>query len=662
MTIRSARPLGAALLLLSLMACPITPPPDPPPTSATRNILPPPGITTVKVLPQNWTDAQSNEFYNMRQGSTLLPYKWFLSLEQPDSALPFRSEEFLRGLGYIPRKPDPAANPDGLPVGFVRDGEDLGLTCAACHTSLITYKQTAWIVDGGPAMADFEMFQKSLQKSLLQTETDAQKFARFAGSILGTTAGASDTELLKQQLSQKRQLREAYNQRNLPASEALRFGPARVDAIGAIFNEVCETFAGVPGNAEPANAPVSYPCLWDTPQHDWVEWNGAVENTLIPGAKLFLGTDDIGALGRNSGEVLGVFGWVHPEKEGDTLHLHGYPSSISRGNLVVIENLLRGLWSPLLKETGIPVPKEEEALVAAGRSLFVENCAKCHADIQRDDPNRTVKANMQAVGTDQTMAANFATRKAKSGVLTGRKFELQSTRTLEPVEPVQNLLFHVVQRAVLYPEAVTPTEELASAFLGKLPAHREYRVVGEIRLNDTQKMMAEIHLDELVDRKVKSLQVRNILQMTNGHEVFLKGLLKDATSYEKPDGTKVPLLPPSAPTHAVLQNASTLSFQEPKAIPFAYKARPLNGIWATAPYLHNGSVPTLDQLLTPAQDRKDKFFVGSREFDPEKVGFDTEHGLFQFDTHQPGNSNSGHDYGFQDPQQRKALIAYLKTL
>jgi hypothetical protein len=55
-----------------------------------------------------------------------------------------------------------------------------------------------------------------------------------------------------------------------------------------------------------------------------------------------------------------------------------------------------------------------------------------------------------------------------------------------------------------------------------------------------------------------------------------------------------------------------------------YKFRPLTGIWATAPYLHNGSVPTLYDLLLPPSDRPTSFYVGTREFDPVKVGFKTE--------------------------------------
>ena len=108
---------------------------------------------------------------------------------------------------------------------------------------------------------------------------------------------------------------------------------------------------------------------------------------------------------------------------------------------------------------------------------------------------------------------------------------------------------------------------------------------------------------------------------------------------------------------------------------FAYKARPLNGIWASAPYLHNGSVPTLyDMLLPPtdlkgecqtAQCRPSKFYVGSNQFDTVKVGFETSstpHSSL-LDTSLPGNRNTGHlfrhDLSLDD---RMALIEYLKSL
>ncbi len=96
-----------------------------------------------------------------------------------------------------------------------------------------------------------------------------------------------------------------------------------------------------------------------------------------------------------------------------------------------------------------------------------------------------------------------------------------------------------------------------------------------------------------------------------------------------------------------------------------YLARPLAGVWATSPYLHNGSVPNLYELLLPPEQRSDEFYVGSFEFDPEKVGYVStySYNTFKFDTSVSGNSNSGHYFGtFLSDEERWDLIEYLKTL
>jgi hypothetical protein len=96
----------------------------------------------------------------------------------------------------------------------------------------------------------------------------------------------------------------------------------------------------------------------------------------------------------------------------------------------------------------------------------------------------------------------------------------------------------------------------------------------------------------------------------------------------------------------------------------AYKARPLNGIWASSPYLHNGSVPTLHDLLLPVAQRPARFAVGRWEFDPNKVGYVSDGaGPFVVDTAVTGNSNRGHEYGVDLAEDdRRALVEYLKTL
>jgi hypothetical protein len=88
---------------------------------------------------------------------------------------------------------------------------------------------------------------------------------------------------------------------------------------------------------------------------------------------------------------------------------------------------------------------------------------------------------------------------------------------------------------------------------------------------------------------------------------------------------------------------------EPYASLGAYKGRSLNGIWATAPYLHNGSVPTLRALLDPARRRPATFPLGATGF--------------IFDTRLPGNRNTGHEFGVGlSDAEKDDLVAYLQTL
>jgi len=109
--------------------------------------------------------------------------------------------------------------------------------------------------------------------------------------------------------------------------------------------------------------------------------------------------------------------------------------------------------------------------------------------------------------------------------------------------------------------------------------------------------------------------------------------------------------------------------------PLAYKARPHNGIWATPPYLHNGSVPNLFELLSPVSERSKVFYLGNKQFDPVKLGLDTSPllGASEFRVDLPGNSNAGHEFNDGPKgngvigrkltkEERLQIIEYLKTL
>jgi cytochrome c5 len=88
----------------------------------------------------------------------------------------------------------------------------------------------------------------------------------------------------------------------------------------------------------------------------------------------------------------------------------------------------------------------------------------------------------------------------------------------------------------------------------------------------------------------------------------------------------------------------------------------LAGVWARSPYLHNGSVRTMQELLTPPAARAKTFHRGSRVYDAAQMGY-TDEGAYVLDTAGAGNSNSGHDYGTHlSAEQKQELIEFLKTL
>jgi hypothetical protein len=170
---------------------------------------------------------------------------------------------------------------------------------------------------------------------------------------------------------------------------------------------------------------------------------------------------------------------------------------------------------------------------------------------------------------------------------------------------------------------------------------------------------------KVADGKVQQVWSRNALLLTEAAKLYRQDLsgFDTAGQFMTDAGERFSLDQWPAVRHEFTPVGTQLSFSEPAEIRFAYKARPLNGIWATAPYLHNGSVPNLDELLKPPHQRIKKFRVGSREFDPAVVGFRMDAGAGEFDAAISGNSNAGHEYKRTFSEiERKRLIEYMKSL
>jgi hypothetical protein len=630
-------------------------------------------FSSVRYLWQGWRPADSMWFYNTTQGSDLLPYDFFMVLEKPHTSELFRSNENMNYYRYLPQKRT-LSNPDALPVGFVKDtyrGRDyLGFTCAACHTTQLNYNGVAMRIDGGPAGTDMDTFLKDLAAAVWTVRTDTGAVhARFVKNVLGRDhCQYSSAEAVDKDLQKYAQRLEMYNVIN---HSETRYGYSRLDAFGRIFNRVLEhvvtqgelkkqldlTVADLvkagtltqsdvdsivkqQGNDGILNdnqtdhlvlrlsqvlplkaqlrlserlfnrpdAPVSYPFLWDIPQHDYVQWDG-----LAPNANL-------GPIGRNAGEVIGVFGTLDwAEKPGWSVSslisgqgLHAthisFDSSVNVHNLRLIEDRLKLLQSPPWPEDILP-PIDKTRL-KNGERLFTTYCECCHTRIERDDPQRRVVAHMSRladIGTDQKMAGNAIKYTGLSGILRNQYVNAGPGNVLiNERAPVASLLTKATLNVVATPE------------VNKNFVRRAYQWIYDLVA----------------------------AQLTNK----IKPSLKNG-NYD-PDTSVAP--------YASLNS---------------YKARSLNGIWATAPYLHNGSVPSLYELLLPRRGptdprtggnfRPDKFWIGSREFDPKNVGLKSN-GFpngFLFDTTHEGNSNAGHNYGTNlSDEDRWDLVEYLKSL
>jgi len=537
-------------------------------------------------LAQNWTEDQRRRYYHTAQGSDLIPYAWFLALEQPrftfKGAAPFRENSYLEGFGFIPDGIS-LENPDGLPVGFTHDDKFvdpytgqknvvLGITCAACHTGELFYGGKAIRIDAGPSLIDFQKFTEALGLAVTWTYYDPIRFRRFANRVLGPDQPSADRVLLRKAL-------KYYLDTSFAEFKATRHlfptpeGYGRTDALARIGNFVFGTELNNNKNLAVGDGPVNFPPVWDASWMDWVQYNGSIQQPM----------------GRNVGEALGVR---------SRINLLGYPgqqfqNTIHVENLHEIELLLggaepgMGVWSPKWPEEILG--KIDRGAAAKGEKLYNELCLHCHqSPMLSDDGHKTehwsttipggkqffkvTMIRLAEIGTDPKQAQNFYNRTADSGPLG------------KGIVSAQDGLKYITQKLI--------DESYA-----------------ELKLSPQQQ------------------------QEWNGYR------------------------------------------ENRLRAPLAYKARPHNGIWATPPYLHNGSVPNLFSLLSPVSDRPKVFYLGSKQYDPVNLGLSIEplKGATELRTDLPGNSNAGHEFNDGpkgngvigrklSPEERIEIIEYLKTL
>lgn len=340
---------------------------------------------TVLAASQGWDDDTRAAFWHEDQGSLLTPYDIFVNLAAENGDGLFHEPASMAQYRYLPAKAT-ADNPDGLPIGFTRGDEEwqgetyAGMTCAACHTSLVMSGDTALLIDGAPTQADFQTMSTDLSKALTRAYEDDASFEAMAARM-GVNDDPGKAELRARLESAALAMAERVELNATPT----RYGFGRLDAVGQIYNSVASANLGLPGNRAAPSAPVSYPFLWGTGQSDVVQWTGFAPNAAG------------GMLVRNTGEVLGVFGGIDVTSLDDWLE-GGFESSVNIKDLGDVEAWVNDLEPPAWPTQVFGAIDIDKA--AAGKALYDENCAACHQVVTPYETYKAVLTKVDEVGTD----------------------------------------------------------------------------------------------------------------------------------------------------------------------------------------------------------------------------------------------------------------------
>ncbi len=656
------------------------------------NLLPPPlpaapAAKAAYWLDQNWSLKDRHWFHHTSQGTATfpVPYEWFMALEQPRLRLfskpgMMKDSAYLERFGFIPspqsiqtdtttlrrfgyanvyettQAPDwstrwtPAENVDGLPVGFARmtgvvdpatgrrEEDKIGLTCAACHTGQIHYQGVDIRFDGGPAMTDLKKLELSTGLSIAYTLYVPFRFNRFADRVLGPDASKTDRAALKQKLSAigtflidwaKTQQKTVEGKKtwNGRQQQDTEEGFGRLDALNRIGNQVfSQDFALSGVKGFEKNLHAQ-----DAPVSYPAIWT-------VPWFKFAQYDASIEQpLIRNAGEALGVTALLNLSDAYPADQL--WRSSVNVRTLGWIEDMLRGpdpFKSAEPKFGGLLAPKWpsqilgdnwriDQKKVENGRKIYAEMCSGCH---------------LPDINTPAFWSSSHWEPSGDSKVL----------------------------NAVTIPQKEISTDPEQSLVLG----NRIVDVPSFLKVNT-----ADLQTWWQCEIPTASKSPNEM--------VYALGLMTvvDLVARKWMDDENVP-----EAERAKMWNMARKNCLNPAPDP-RYRARPLNGIWATAPYLHNGSVPSLYWLLKPASERPTRFCMGRRDYDPGTVGFavsanekcktgETEFSATGSDG-QPvqGNSVLGHSFErkpgepkrdgvigreFKDDAERYDLIEYLKTL
>ncbi|MGI9068042.1 MAG: di-heme-cytochrome C peroxidase [Pyrinomonadaceae bacterium] len=622
--------------------------------SCNRNKVSPPGPPTPappsNIIAENGlSGADRQNFYHLPEGSELYPYAWMKALHTANE------KPFLQNVERFGLIPDPD-NTAGLPIGLtvanrrgVPLGDMVGVNCAACHVAELKYQNTSFRVDGGQNLFDLGGFYGELLEDTKATVTSPEKLFAFlvrwweqshdAAPAQPTAAKPSLKKLFRGELDKPlpsdptRQLLSRYKS----LDDVEKAGPLEkelADEIASLVekHKTAPTRAGrMETAAESTYASMARKIAAKHPgttrlfekAESAAERVSSIKHTLRD-------VDEYIALLYSYMELLKSLGTI----EATGALAGGYGRVDAFGGA-------RNLLFPASAQPAT-APVCYPYLWGFSNTAFFHYAANTNSILERNIG--------QALGLGATYDKTFNTFATSVDIRNTNALEELAYKIQVPDWPAAFGTIDADKAAkgkALYQQNCAACHE---QFTSSPPPDNMPK--GSWVLNTYP--IEEVGTDP---NEAKNFPVPVNF---NGKQVPLPQAIallvpKIAAAYYKDND--VPASEQTAWNHGRLP-------AEWRG-PLVYSARPMAGVWATPPYLHNGSVLTLYDLLLPAAQRPAKFFVGSRKYDPARLGYVNEKDelrVFEFDTTKSGNSNSGHEYGTRLSEEEKMqLLEFLKS-
>jgi hypothetical protein len=564
-------------------------------------------------------------FHHLSIGSELVPLAWLQALEAADGTGPFVGR--LERHGFLA---DPA-DAHGLPIGLSVEGSAdrrfpgpmVGLTCAACHVGAITHGGRTVRIDGMPNMLFVEAFTRDLTAAITATATSPSRLLAFVRRLAAGEGGFAARRPAGARLA-----------RLLPDFDRLRGAGQLGRDLTTRLEEAAADVAREPA-LELARG------LEAVEQGTDEAWRRLTGRLILDARGLAGRRHEAAVLAEETEEAVarGLDEWWAETVE---------TARLLRGRAALLER--QGLMARVEAPPGGPGRVDDFGFA---RNLIFPAREMRSPDAPCSIPVLWATADVRWQGwdanNDSAMGRNLATAMAS-----GATFDAASgastalPRNLAAIEALSARL-----TAPRWPE-----EWLGPLDAGRVARGRElYRVhclechpAAGAPAPDRVVPLAEIGTDPnrasnfaapLGDRPFPAAIEETLARFK---KVAYAAARIDAAEADRLDGGR----------------------SDRWRATGGYAARPLAGLWASAPYLHNGSVPTLHDLLLPAGERPPRFPVGQRIFDPVRVGLATTGitaPVFTLDTTVSGNHNTGHEYGTDLPEPaRLDLLEFLKTL